>query len=184
MVRMYSTNLRDRLDASGRPFTAVEAIARTFGACADYAAAARLVAGKEPWIVRPLRCFRARGRGRCRGRVLAFLQDSGDPSKGGVEWICPECESEGVIFGWEGTFFDFVARRAEEAEEEANEVETERTTVRLSLARFGEFLAQPALGARARCALLGGSLIGDTVELHLTERERAAIARVDGRSRP
>lgn len=46
-------------------------------------------------------CRRSPGRRRCRGTIIARLEDGE-----AIEWGCPECGDNGVIRGWESTPWD------------------------------------------------------------------------------
>jgi hypothetical protein len=57
--------------------------------------------------VSALPCRRRPGRRPCPGRIAVFRPDL--PAR--IEWRCNSCGDEGVISGWEGTYFDLRARR-------------------------------------------------------------------------
>jgi hypothetical protein len=54
-----------------------------------------------PWET-ALPCGRRPGNRPCHGHVAVFRADLPAP----IEWRCTVCEDEGVISGWEGSFFD------------------------------------------------------------------------------
>ena len=47
-------------------------------------------------------CRRSPGRRRCRGEIMAVL----DNSSGYIDWHCPLCGDYGTIHGWENTLWD------------------------------------------------------------------------------
>jgi len=47
-------------------------------------------------------CWRSPGRKRCRGDILAECP----PGSSDIIWQCPRCGENGMISGWEGTFWD------------------------------------------------------------------------------
>jgi hypothetical protein len=47
-------------------------------------------------------CRRSPGRRRCRGEIFAEL----DATSKEIVWQCPLCGDRGVVYGWEGTFWD------------------------------------------------------------------------------
>jgi len=55
-----------------------------------------------------LPCRRRPGRRPCPGRIAVFRPDV--PAR--IEWRCTSCGDEGVIRGWEGTYFDLRTPRA------------------------------------------------------------------------
>jgi hypothetical protein len=57
--------------------------------------------------VSALPCRRRPGRRPCPGRIAVFRPDL--PAR--IEWRCTCCGDEGVISGWEGTYFDLRTRR-------------------------------------------------------------------------
>jgi hypothetical protein len=58
--------------------------------------------------VSALPCRRRPGRRPCPGRIAVFRPDL--PAR--IEWRCNSCGDEGVISGWEGTYFDLRTPRA------------------------------------------------------------------------
>lgn len=46
-------------------------------------------------------CWRSPGHKRCRGEIVAVLEDVSD-----IVWQCPICRENGVIRGWEDTLWD------------------------------------------------------------------------------
>lgn len=47
-------------------------------------------------------CRRSPGRRRCRGEIFAEL----DATSKEIVWQCPLCGDRGVVYGWEGSFWD------------------------------------------------------------------------------
>ncbi len=47
-------------------------------------------------------CRRSPGRRRCPGQIEAFFR--GDPDE--IEWGCPNCGDNGIIYGWHGGSWD------------------------------------------------------------------------------
>jgi hypothetical protein len=47
-------------------------------------------------------CRRRPGRRRCVGEIYAYLSQP----KGFIEWVCPLCQDNGLIQGWQGTLWD------------------------------------------------------------------------------
>ena len=56
------------------------------------------------WVT-ALRCRRRPGRRSCPGHIVVFRPDL--PAR--IEWRCDSCGDEGVISGWEHTYFDLRA---------------------------------------------------------------------------
>ncbi len=68
--------------------------------------------------VSALPCRRRPGRRPCPGRIAVFRPDL--PAR--IEWRCTSCGDDGVISGWEGTYFDLRAPRPERHDGAVTEV--------------------------------------------------------------
>jgi len=64
-----------------------------------------------PWES-ALRCQRRPGHQACPGHIAVFRADLPAP----IEWQCTECGDDGVISGWEDSYFDLREPRSEPAE--------------------------------------------------------------------
>lgn len=53
-----------------------------------------------------VRCRRSPGRRRCTGQIVAALKDD----RRTIIWECPLCGDNGLITGWEGSYFDCTGR--------------------------------------------------------------------------
>jgi hypothetical protein len=65
-----------------------------------------------PWES-ALRCRRRPGRRACPGHIAVFRADLPAP----IEWQCTACGDDGVISGWEDSYFDLHAPRSEPPED-------------------------------------------------------------------
>lgn len=98
---MYVTDLAD--------FAGVEtttqqrfAAARRFAAFAGAIAGAGTASPAGPLHPTPLACRRRPGHRPCRGFLLVRRSES--PPQ--IEWACPVCADEGLLYGWEGSIWD------------------------------------------------------------------------------
>jgi len=100
---MFVSDLRHFLDMPDDAPGPARNIAEQLGNVVRAATAAE--AGTA-WVS-ALPCRRRPGRRQCPGRIAVFRPDL--PAR--IEWRCTSCGDEGVISGWEGTYFDLRARR-------------------------------------------------------------------------
>lgn len=97
----WVTDMRHYLDEQGclvdMPTPALN-LALHFGAIVAWMTSHALVEAEPTNVV----CRRSPGRRRCPGEICAdFRMDSE-----AIEWYCPECGDNGVIWGWKGSPWD------------------------------------------------------------------------------
>lgn len=71
---------------------------------AEYVGHIILAASASPpgsWKQSAVRCRRRPKRRKCPGRLRVR-----ENSSGSIEWVCPACQSQGVIHNWQGSFED------------------------------------------------------------------------------
>lgn len=97
---MWITDMRHFLDDNGMPV-----VSGPPGRVASYLGGIVLALGKAPFdelVVTGIPCRRRPGRRPCPGHICAIKRTN--PRR--IEWICPQCKDEGVIYNWEGTYWD------------------------------------------------------------------------------
>ena len=100
---MFVSDLRHFLDMPDDAPGPARNLAEQLGNVVRAATAAEASAA---WVS-ALPCRRRPGRRPCPGRISVFRSDV--PAR--IEWRCTSCGDEGVISGWEGTYFDLRTRR-------------------------------------------------------------------------
>jgi len=100
---MFVSDLRHFLDMPDDAPGPARKMAEQLGNVVRAATAAEAGAA---WVS-ALPCRRRPGRRSCPGHVVVFRPDL--PAR--IEWRCDSCGDEGVISGWEGTYFDLRAPR-------------------------------------------------------------------------
>lgn len=100
---MFVSDLRHFLDMPDDAPGPARKMAEQLGNVVRAATAAEAGAA---WVS-ALPCRRRPGRRPCPGRIAVFRPDL--PAR--IEWRCTSCGDEGVISGWEGTYFDLRAPR-------------------------------------------------------------------------
>ncbi len=100
---MFVSDLRHFLDLPDDVPGPARKMAEQLGKVVRAATAAEAGAA---WVS-ALPCRRRPGRRPCPGRIAVYRPDL--PAR--IEWRCTSCGDEGVISGWEGTYFDLRAPR-------------------------------------------------------------------------
>jgi len=100
---MFVSDLRHFLDMPDDAPGPARKMAEQLGNVVRAATAAEAGAA---WVS-ALPCRRRPGRRPCPGRIAVFRPDL--PAR--IEWRCTSCGDEGVISGWEGTYYDLRAPR-------------------------------------------------------------------------
>ncbi|MDZ7801810.1 MAG: hypothetical protein U5K81_13615 [Trueperaceae bacterium] len=115
MPTMTVTYIRDFLDPEGRLPEDIPGPARTLarfqGAIVEWVTIWELYAPNPTNVA----CRRKPGHRPCPGTIIASPDEDGNA----ILWICPECEDQGRISGWQGTLWD---RRDEAFREGSDEV--------------------------------------------------------------
>lgn len=111
---MFVSDLRHFLDMPDDAPGPARKMAEQLGNIARAATAAEAGAA---WVS-ALPCRRRPERRPCTGRIAVFRPDL--PAR--VEWRCTSCGDEGVISGWEGTYFDLRAPRPRRHDDAVAEV--------------------------------------------------------------
>ena len=97
---MWITDMRHFLDDNGMPV-----VSGPPGRVASYLGGIVLALGKAPFdelVVTGIPCRRRPGRRPCPGHICAIKRTN----PRWIEWICPHCKDGGVIYNWEGTYWD------------------------------------------------------------------------------
>ena len=97
---MWITEMRHFLDDNGIPV-----VSGSPGREASYLGGIALALGKAPFdepVMTGIPCRRRPGRRARAGHNRAIKRTN--PRR--IEWICPQCKGEGVIYNWEGTYWD------------------------------------------------------------------------------
>jgi len=99
----WISDIRHFLDADGRipddlPGPALR-LAYYFGSIVE----AVTLHEKRQIVNTGIRCRRRPGRKRCPGEVLALIDEKNNSA---INWQCPMCNNNGIISGWQGTFWD------------------------------------------------------------------------------
>ncbi len=101
---MFVSDLRHFLDMPDDAPGPARKMAEQLGNVVRAATAAEAGAA---WVS-ALPCRRRPGRRPCPGRIAVFRPDV----SARIEWRCTSCGDEGVVSGWEGSYFDLRAPRA------------------------------------------------------------------------
>lgn len=102
---MFVPDLRHYLDMSEDAPGPARKMAEDLGSTVKAATAAKTVSTWET----ALPCRRRAGNRPCPGHIVVFRPDL--PAT--IDWKCSACDDEGVISGWEGSYFDIRRPRSQ-----------------------------------------------------------------------
>jgi hypothetical protein len=111
---MFVSDLRHFLDMPDDAPGPARKMAEHLGSIVKAATASKTGAAWET----ALPCRRRPGNRPCAGHIVVFRPDL--PAT--IDWRCSACDDEGVISGWEGSYFDLRRPRAQPADFSVNEI--------------------------------------------------------------